>query len=238
MVATARKPKSKIIPLTHKNGLSEKARVEWWREGNKCKVNIFLDQRESLGVAERFADAFDDAKRPLVMEGFNFDLQKMLNLIHDWNRKSTRLPLLHPDGSRSLAEVKWWQRAWKNTWCCYVSIKGTGFSSRGKRGDFFDALEEARLPFEERGYRLLCYGASLNVFPSSMGRSCSLGEESYQYVNGNPEKIQKIFETGTDVVPATVREQRTFNLQWRNKDQAERVEYNDQEFRWPIDPIS
>ena len=229
------KRKSKIIPLTHENGLSEKARVEWWKEGKKCKVNIFLGQKESLGVAERFADAFDNAKHPLVMEGFNFDLQKMLNLIHDWNRKSTRLPLLHPDGSRSLAEVKWWQRAWKNTWCCYVSIKGAGFSSRGKRGDFFDALEEARLPFEQRGYRLLCYGASLNVFPSSMGRSCVLGIESYQFSEAGHEDTKNIFETGKDVIPATVKEQRLFFLKWSQGREGLDVEYNDDVFKWAIE---
>ena len=146
--------------------------------------------------------------------------------------KSTILPMLCPDGSKTEAKVEWEDVKYGEY---RVAIECGGRFSEGKRADYFDALEEARLPFEERGYRLLCYGASLNVFPSSMGRSCSLGEESYQYVNGNPEKIQKIFETGTDVVPATVREQRTFNLQLRNKDQAERVEYDDQEFRWPLD---
>jgi hypothetical protein len=36
-------------------------------------------------------------------------------------------------------------------------------------------LEQAHLLFEADGYRLLCYGASLNVFPSGMGRGLDTG---------------------------------------------------------------
>ena len=85
--------------------------------------------------------------------------------------------------------------------------------SKGKQSDFFDALEEARLPFEKDGYPLLCYGASLNGFPSGMGRSCTSGKEVYQFNLKNIKKSKdskSIFDTGKDVVPATINEQRTF----------------------------
>ena len=52
---------------------------------------------------------------------------------------------------------------------CRVSINCDGKVSEGRRIDYFDTLEEARLPFEANGYRLLCYGASLDVLPLAVG---------------------------------------------------------------------
>ena len=107
--------------------------------------------------------------------------------------------------------------------------------SEGRRIEYFDALEQARLPFEAEGYRLLCYGASLNVFPSIMGRSCGLGMESYQFREKGPKGSKIIFETGQDVIPATVKEQRLFHLKWSNKNRSEEVEYDDEAFQWQIE---
>ena len=110
-----------------------------------------------------------------------------------------------------------------------------GKVSESRRIEYFDALEQARLPFEAEGYRLLCYGASLNVFPSIMGRSCGLGMESYQFREKGPKGSKIIFETGKDVIPTTVKEQRLFHLKWSNKNRSEEVEYDDEAFQWQIE---
>ena len=89
--------------------------------------------------------------------------------------ESTVLPVLRPDGVKVEARVEWEAVKYGE---CRVSINCDGKVSEGRRIDYFDALEEARLPFKAEGYRLLCYRASLNVFPSGMGRSCGLGMES------------------------------------------------------------
>ena len=103
--------------------------------------------------------------------------------------ESTVLPMLCPDGSKVKAKVDWESVEYGE---CRVQIDCKGRVSEGRRTDYFDALEEARLPFEADGYRLLCYGASLNVFPSGMGRSCTLGIESYQFKKKGP-KGAKLF---------------------------------------------
>ena len=123
--------------------------------------------------------------------------------------ESTVLPMLRLDGAKVDAKVEWEAVKYGE---CRVSINCEGKVSEGTRIDYFDALEEARLPFEAEGYRLLCYGASLNVFPSGMGRSCTLGIESYQLREDGPNGTKDIFETGKDVIPATVKEQRLFFL--------------------------
>ena len=140
--------------------------------------------------------------------------------------------MLCPNGAKVDAKVEW--EAVKY-WECRVSIDCDGKVSGGRRIDYFDALEEARLPFEAEGYRLLCYGASLNVFPSGMGRSCGLRMESYQFREKGPKGSKIIFETGQDVIPATVKEQRLFHLKWSNKNRSEEVEYDDEAFQWQIE---
>ena len=41
--------------------------------------------------------------------------------------------------------------------------------------------------------------------------------ESYQFREKGPKGSKIIFETGQDVIPATVKEQRLFHLKWSNK---------------------
>ena len=148
--------------------------------------------------------------------------------------KSTILPMLCPDGSKVEASVEWEEVKFGE---CRVAIGCGGRFSEGRRSDFFDALEEARLPFEADGYRLICYGASLNVFPSSMGRSCVLGIESYQFSEGGHEDTKNIFETGKDVIPVRITEQRRFFLEWLQGREGRDVEYNDDLFKWAIEPL-
>ena len=60
--------------------------------------------------------------------------------------------------------------------------------------------------------------------------------ESYQFREKGPKGSKIIFETGKDVIPATVKEQRLFHLKWRNKNESEEVEYDDAAFQWQIEP--
>ena len=237
------KRKPKVIPLIHPDGSQEDAMFEWWKQKERYFVQITANGLVStLESDQNYFEAYCKAKAVFEADGSKFDQQKSLNLIFDWDRKSKKLPILLPNRSKSIAEVKWWKKASsKDHWGqCYVSIKVGDRRSKGKQSDFFDALEEARLPFEKDGYRLLCYGASLNVFPSGMGRSCTSGKEAYQFNLKNIKKTKGskfIFDTGKDIVPATVKEQRTFFQKWMSKDEAEGdIEYDDGFFQWPIEP--
>ncbi len=116
------------------------------------------------------------------------------------------------------------------------AIECGGRFSEGKRADYFDAMEEARLPFEADGYRLLCYGASLNVFPSGMGRDWTQGQSLTNSLRMVQRRRKIFFRPVRDVIPATVKEQRLFFLQWSQGREGRDVEYSDHFFQWAIEP--
>ena len=69
-----------------------------------------------------------------------------------------------------------------------------------------------------------------------MGRDWTQGQESYQFIENGPKVTKDIFQTGEDVIPATVKEQRLFFLQWSQGREDRDVEYSDHFFQWAIEP--
>lgn len=87
----------------------------------------------------------------------------------------------------------------------------------GSARDFFDALCEVRKELEKDDVFLNCYGGSLNVFPSGMGRDMGLGLKPYRMTLGQHaqrEDLVGLFETGADVQPATVQAQYEYFQAW------------------------
>jgi hypothetical protein len=79
-----------------------------------------------------------------------------------------------------------------------------------KASDFFAALCRLREGvLEPMGLQLVCYGASLDIWPSAMARSMGQGLRAYQMTMGaQAEHLVDIFDTCRDVIPATVADQR------------------------------
>jgi hypothetical protein len=112
----------------------------------------------------------------------------------------------------SEAVVEWWSLDAS----CDLDLSFGGEVFHGSSTDFFAALGEARQRFERDGHRLLCYGASRNVWASGMARDMALGLKVYQLTLGKPggDVQRNIFDTGPDVVPSTVAEQEGFYEEW------------------------
>lgn len=126
-------------------------------------------------------------------------------------RRHRTIRVLSPDGSAGDADVEWWS----GHATCNVNIRFGGEGFHGISTDFFAALCEARRRFERNGHRLLCYGASRNVWPSGMAREMGAGLKAYQLTRGHRAAVLKdIFDTGADVVPSTVAEQEAFWREW------------------------
>jgi hypothetical protein len=90
---------------------------------------------------------------------------------------------------------------------------------KARDDNFFNALQTIRRQIEPEGYRLNCYGASLNVYPSNMSLDMGSGDKAYKLTLGQPAKstdIVDIFDTGSDMVLATVDKQEAFYNSWFN----------------------
>lgn len=83
--------------------------------------------------------------------------------------------------------------------------------------DYFDAFCQIRLQLESERLMPVCYGASLNVFPSRMSRSMGSGLKAYRLTTGRQaltKDLVNIFDSGPDVVPASVANQKEHFNAW------------------------
>ena len=86
-----------------------------------------------------------------------------------------------------------------------------------RAGDYFEALAAIRRELEKDHIFLNCYGASRNVYPSGMGRDMGVGLRAYKMTIGKHatmEDLVFIFDTGSDVEPCSVLEQKNFFERW------------------------
>ena len=83
--------------------------------------------------------------------------------------------------------------------------------------DCFEALCNIRREIEKDAILPICYGASLHCYPSGMCRDMGRGYVVYKLsagVHGRMADLVPIFDTGPDVVPATVQQQQDNYGEW------------------------
>ena len=100
---------------------------------------------------------------------------------------------------------------------CALTAHFRGSVIRRVNADFFGCLCDVRLELERVGVIPICYGASENVFPSRMARDMGAGLRAYKLTLGVHAKLSDlvgIFQSGSDVVPATVAAQRAWYEKW------------------------
>ncbi|MCP3462286.1 MULTISPECIES: hypothetical protein [unclassified Bradyrhizobium] len=100
---------------------------------------------------------------------------------------------------------------------CRLSCTYRGRKIEANADDFFEALCLIRRQLEPEGFIPFCYGASLNVYPSGMARDMGRGLKAYRLTKGahvHMTDLVEIFETGPDVIPASVDAQDAFWREW------------------------
>ena len=100
---------------------------------------------------------------------------------------------------------------------CHIEFEYRGRSVSASAEDFFDALAIIRTQLEPERLIPFCYGASLNVFPSGMSRSMGSGLKAYRLTMGHPtvrKDLVFIFDSGPDVIPASVASQKEYHDDW------------------------
>jgi hypothetical protein len=83
--------------------------------------------------------------------------------------------------------------------------------------DYFSALRSIRVELEKEGLKINCYGGSKNVYPTPMSLDMGAGANAFRWKLGEQptaKDIVWIFDSGPDVIPATVEEQNAFFEQW------------------------
>jgi hypothetical protein len=100
---------------------------------------------------------------------------------------------------------------------CRLSLRFRDQTLCAEALDYFETFCKVRLELEKLGLIPFCYGASLNVYPSGMGRDMGSGLVAYKLTRGSRTSSQdlvQIFEQGPDVIPASVSLQKAFWLEW------------------------
>jgi hypothetical protein len=100
---------------------------------------------------------------------------------------------------------------------CHLALDCRDQHFEASASDYFKAFGILRQDLEKGGLQPVCYGASLNVWPSGMGRDMGRGLKAYQMTMGKHARgndLVDIFECGPDIIPATVAEQEEFWQSW------------------------
>ena len=100
-----------------------------------------------------------------------------------------------------------------NAFNLHLFFGGEVLSTHGN--DYFHSFCKLRRKLEGRGWRPLCEGARLDVYPSRMCRDMGRGLVAYTITLGSAEVGKAhVFDAAPDVKPATVDEQRAFFDEW------------------------
>ena len=100
---------------------------------------------------------------------------------------------------------------------CKISLSFSNLTLTATDSDFFEAFCKIRIQLEEYGILPICFGASLNVYPSGMARNMDYGMKAYKLTLGQQSRMNnlvEIFDTDSEVVPSTVEDQKKFFNSW------------------------
>jgi hypothetical protein len=100
---------------------------------------------------------------------------------------------------------------------CTLSLQYEEHTISATAADYFEAMCQIRQLLDAEGIAVLCYGASLNVYPSGMGRDMGQGLKACKMRMGQPTRmldLVSIFAYESDVQPATVAQQQAYFQAW------------------------
>lgn len=88
-----------------------------------------------------------------------------------------------------------------------------------KHENFFLALQSLRQHLEDKHIQVMCNGAALNVYPSTMQLTMGTGRLAYKVKFGEPAKLKDvvdIFEFDNSLRFVKIEEQFSYHIRWSN----------------------
>jgi hypothetical protein len=110
-------------------------------------------------------------------------------------------------------QLQYWTEGGRRS--CVIQLRCDRCEVDGEADDFFEAFCRVREALQPHGLMPLCYGASRNVYPSSMARDMGNGLKVYKMRMGQTaNELVSIFAEGVDVDPVSVATQHEFWKAW------------------------
>jgi len=100
---------------------------------------------------------------------------------------------------------------------CSITFQYRGKEIKESASDYFEAFAKVRLSLEKENLIPFCYAASLTVYPSGMCRDMGAGLKAYRLKKGvkaSKGDLVDIFDTGADVIPSSVKNQKEYFEDW------------------------
>ena len=127
------------------------------------------------------------------------------------------LDILDATGEKFPAEILLWEGDPQHEDQVKLILRFADRQLEQTDNNFFHALVAIRQELERDNLLLNCYGASKTVYPSPMTLNMGTGEMAYKLTFGKKarqEDLVSIFDVGSDIVPATVSQQKNFYDDW------------------------
>jgi hypothetical protein len=132
------------------------------------------------------------------------------------------LRLIDPGGREHIASVEAHGRGWNEGGFrkreCRITLRWDGGEVSAADWNFFEALRRVREQLTPLGLLPDCYGASRKVILTGMAADMGSGWRIYRAEIGRPlsrDDLVSILDSGPDVEPVSVEEQKAFQEQWR-----------------------
>ncbi|MCT7981394.1 hypothetical protein [Laspinema olomoucense] len=114
---------------------------------------------------------------------------------------------------------------YQNTRPCIIVFQNAELGNHQFEGkDVFDGFCELRLFLEKKGWNILCNGARVDAYPSSMSRDMGGGMKLYHLQIGKrPQRsdLLRIFDKAEPNKIGTIEEQRLYYERWRASEKSE-----------------
>jgi len=133
------------------------------------------------------------------------------------NYESKTIKLAMNDGKIFEGMLKLYEESPDDEEMVLIELLILGDTISFKHENFFLALQSLRQHLEDKHIQVMCNGAALNVYPSTMQLSMGTGRLAYKVKFGEPAKLKDvvdIFEFDNSLRFVKIEEQLSYHIRW------------------------